>query len=37
MGIGSKFQKFKDKVFDDIIPNELKSGALEELGLIIDG
>ena len=27
MGIGSKFQKFKDKVFDDIIPNELKSGA----------
>ena len=27
MGIGSWFQKAKDKVVDDIIPNELKSGA----------
>jgi len=27
MGIGSWFQKAKDKVVDDVIPNELKSGA----------
>ena len=27
MGIGSWFQKAKDKIVDDVIPNELKSGA----------
>ncbi len=27
MGIGSWFQKTKDKIVDDVIPNELKSGA----------
>ena len=26
MGIGSWFQKTKDKIVDDVIPNELKSG-----------